>query len=65
MCSVVDVAIQLKHFKSYGSIEWNAKHTSKQKNLNLAATRKFYFIGSALTQASLNKSIFVFRHEIL
>ena len=32
---------------------------------NLAATRKFYFIGSDLTQASLNKSIFVFWHEIL
>ena len=31
---------------------------------NLAATRKFYFIGSALTGASLNKSIFLFQHEI-
>ena len=35
MCRVVDVAIQLKHFKNYGSIEWNAKHTSKQKNLKI------------------------------
>ena len=32
---------------------------------NLAATRKFYLIGSDLTQVSLNKSIFVFWHEIL
>ena len=32
---------------------------------NLAATRKLYLIGSDLTQASLNKSIFVFWHEIL
>ena len=35
MCSVADVAIQLKHFKNYGSIEWNAKQSYEAKNLKI------------------------------